>query len=114
MYDNGDDTPEDAERTKIAHQIEKIAKQQHLTGQRRETFTDSVSLCSTCKWASRRRRSSQNTQQLDCSVFPGPCPEDIQECSEYATITSLSLAQMASIATLIDIAPPKRVGFHKG
>jgi hypothetical protein len=113
MYPD-DDTPEDQGRAKIASQIEKTAKQLHLTGQRRETFTDSVSLCNTCKWASSRRRKSANIKRIECSIFSGPCPEDISECSEYSTITSLTLGQMADIATIIDISPPKRVGFHGG
>ena len=110
MYD--DDTPEDKGRAKIAAQIEKVAKQQHLTGQHREVFTDSVSLCSSCKWAQSRRRQSSNTKRLEYSVFSGPCPEDISECSEYTHITSLTLGQMADIAIIIDISPPKHVGFH--
>lgn len=51
---------------------------------------------------------------MECGIFSGPCPEDINECSEYATINSLSLGQMAEIAYLIDISPKKRVGFHGG
>jgi len=112
MYD--DDIPEDAGRAKIADQIEKIAKQQHLTGQHREAFVDSISLCSSCKWAQSRRRKGQNTKRMDCVVFSGPCPEDISECSEYTEITSLSLGQMAEIAIIIDVNPCKRVGFHGG
>lgn len=52
-----DDTPEDEGRAKVAAQIEKVAKTQHLSGQRRKTFTDSVSLCTSCKWSSSRRRA---------------------------------------------------------
>ena len=110
MYD--DDTPEDAGRAKIANQIEKTAKQQHLTGQRRDTFTDSISLCSSCKWGQSRRRKSANAKRMECSIFSGPCPEDISECSEYTHITSLTLGQMADIAIIINISPPKRVGFQ--
>ena len=109
-----DDTPNDEGRAKIAVQIEKVAKQQHLAGQRRETFTDSISLCNSCKWSSSRRRASHNTKQFECGIFSGPCPEDVSECSEYATITSLTLGQMAEIAYLIDISPKTRVGFHGG
>ena len=107
-----DDTPEDEGRAKIADQIEKVAKQQHLSGQRRETFTDSISLCSSCKWSSSRRQASRNTRRIECGIFSGPCPEDISECSEYATLTSLTLGQMAEIAIIIDLSSPKRVGFH--
>lgn len=110
MYD--DDNPEDAARAKIADHIEKVAKQQHLTGQRRDAFSDSVSLCGSCKWASSRRRQSSNTRRMECSVFSGPCPEDISECSEYTHITSLTLGQMADMAVIIDISPRKRVGFQ--
>jgi hypothetical protein len=102
--------------TKIANltqQIERTARQQHLTGRRREAFTDSVSLCGTCKWAQSRRRAGKNTLRMDCQMFTGPCPEDINECSEYATITSLSLSQMAEIAILIGGQEGKKVGFIK-
>ena len=109
-----DDYIEDPERSKIASQIEKVAKQQHLSGKRREAFTDSISLCTTCRWSSSRRRSGQNTKRIECGVFSGPCPEDISECSEYATVTSLTLGQMAEIAYIIDISPKKHVGFHGG
>lgn len=108
-----DDEIDDPIRSKIATQIEKVAKTQHLTGQRRETFTDSTSLCTTCKWSQSRRRANSNTKRMECSYFAGPCPEDISECSEYATITSLTLSQMAEIAHIIDVAPGKQVGFHK-
>ena len=110
-----DDTPEDEGRAKIAAQIEKAAKQQHLTGQRRrDNFVDSTSLCTSCKWSSTRRRAGQNTRRMECNIFSGPCPEDISECSEYATVTSLTLGQMAEIAIIIDLSTPKRVGFHGG
>ena len=105
-------SPEDPERAKVAIQIEKTARTQHLTGQRRESFVDQTSLCTSCKWSSSRRRSGQNTRQLECSIFRGPCPEDINECSEYATITSLSLNQMAEIATLIGGSADRKVGFN--
>lgn len=110
MHD--DYTPEDEGRAKVAAQIEKAAKQQHLTGQRRDAFTDSVSLCSSCKWSSSRRQASRNTKRIECGIFNGPCPEDINECSEYVTVTSLTLGQMAEIAYIIDISPKKQVGFH--
>ena len=110
MYDYADE-PE-GERGKVAKQIAKTAELQHLTGQRRDVFTDSVSLCSSCKWSSSRRREHQNTRQMNCSIFNGPCPEDIKECSEYGGINSLTLNQMAEIATIIDIGPRRRVGFQ--
>lgn len=104
--------PEDAARERIARQISTTAKQQHLSGQRRETFTDDLSLCTSCKWSQSRRRKGSNTRHIECSVFSGPCPEDIQECTEYSVITSLSLNQMAEIAIIIDNSATKRVGFH--
>lgn len=54
-----------------------------------------------------------NTKTLECSLFSGPCPEDIEECSEYAVITSLTLNQMAEIAYILDVTPPKQVGFQQ-
>ena len=112
-YDNdGNEVSEAA--AKLANQLEKTAQQQHLTGRRRETFTDSVSLCGSCKWSFSRRRAGKNTRQMMCSIFSGPCPEDINECSEYSTITSLSLAQMAEMATLVGGVADKKVGFVKG
>jgi hypothetical protein len=104
---------DDVERNKVAHQIEKTARFQHLTGQRRESFVDGLSLCNTCKWAQSRRRASHNNKRMECQMFSGPCPEDISECTEYTTINSLSLNQMAEIAILIDVQPKgKKVGFH--
>lgn len=113
MLDNEYSAPlEDAARERIARQISTTAKQQHLSGQRRETFTDDISLCASCKWSQSRRRRNSNTRRMECTVFSGPCPEDIQECTEYNTITSLSLNQMAEIAIIIDNGPAKRVGFQ--
>lgn len=112
MYEDPYDSPSDSSRAHIAEQIEKTAKQQHLSGKKREVFTDTISLCGSCRWAQSRRRASSNTRRMDCSVFSGPCPEDITECSEYSTITSLTLSQMADIAIIIDTGPIKRVGFH--
>ncbi len=107
------DEPTDPVRAAIAGQIEKTAKLQHLTGMRRESFVDAVSLCGSCMWAQSRRRGSRNNKQMECQVFSGPCPEDITECSEYRAVGTLSLNQMAEIAHLIDNNDPKKVGFHK-
>ncbi len=112
MYDEYSDPPEDSAREKIARQISTTARQQHLSGQRRESFVDDVSLCTSCKWSQSRRRHGSNTRRIECSIFSGPCPEDIQECTEYAVITSLTLNQMAEIAIIIDNGPIKRVGFQ--
>ena len=111
MYDDNEEPPDDKQKAALAKQIEKTAKQQHLTGQRREAFTDSISLCSSCKWSSSRKRKHQNIRRMDCSVFVGPCPEDIEECSEYTEITRLSLNQMAEIAILLNVSG-RKVGFH--
>lgn len=107
-----DDTPDDPARAKVADEIEKTAKRQHLEGVRRDSFVDSASLCNHCKWAQIRRRASKNERRMECSVFSGPCPDDIQECTEYAGHASLSLAQMADIAIIIDSGERKRVGFQ--
>lgn len=113
-YDDDDGMVNEGERGAIARQIETTAKRQHLTGRRRESFIDSTSLCNSCRWSSSRRRASTNERQMECNVFAGPCPEDITECSEYSTITSLTLSQMAGIAIIIDNGKPKRVGFYGG
>jgi hypothetical protein len=110
-FDSDYGRPDDPERKTLASQIEKTAQLQHLSGQRRETFTDGVSLCNSCKYAQTRRRASRNERRIECQMFSGPCPDDISECSEYSTITSLTLSQMAEIAILIDV-DNKRVGFH--
>ena len=104
----------DSNVASLTKQIEKTARLQHLTGKRREAFTDTISLCGSCKWASSRRRAGKNARQMECQIFSGPCPEDINECSEYATITTLSLSQMAEIATLIGGEENKKVGFIGG
>mgnify|MGYP001565451959 CR=1 FL=1 len=111
MYDDDGEEISDS-RAAIAKSIKQTAQLQHLTGVRHDTFTDTTSLCSTCKWSQSRRRASHNARRMECSIFSGPCPEDISECSEYATINSLTLNQMADIAIIIDITPPKRVGFQ--
>jgi len=106
------DGPLEGTRGDIAKQITKTARTQHLTGKRNDNFIDTTSLCSSCKWSQTRRRAGQNTRQMECSVFRGPCPEDINECTEYEPITSLSLSQMTEIAHIIDVGPRRRVGFH--
>ena len=114
MHYDDDGNEIDSHTASVVKQIEKTARQQHLTGKRREAFTDTISLCGSCKWASSRRRAGKNNRQMECQMFTGPCPEDISECSEYATITSLSLAQMAEIAILVGGKEDKKVGFIGG
>lgn len=113
MYDDEGNKIDDA-KVSLVKQIETTAKLQHLTGQRREAFTDSLSLCNTCKWAQSRRRATRNTREMSCSIFSGPCPEDINECSEYGTVTSMTLSQMAGIAILVGGSSDKKVGFQGG
>lgn len=101
---------EETDHDKLVGRLEKAANK--LQGQNRESFVDSKSLCTTCRWAFIVRQSSKNNRHIRCSSgYPGWVPDDISECNSYTNITELSLGQMAEIATLITNSE-KRVGFH--
>ena len=89
-----------SDREKLGRQLERSASK--LEGQKRDHFVDSRSLCNTCRWATIKRRASQNNRLIRCSEIGEYVHEDITECSAYQNITTLSLSQMAEIATLID------------
>lgn len=78
------------------------AENKRITGVRRAHFVDQKSLCSSCKYASMRRQESRNARIVHCSVFGKQMPEDVIECTDYAAFGTLSLTQMAEIATIID------------
>lgn len=102
---------EEADHDKLVGRLEKAANK--LQGQNRESFVDSKSLCTTCRWAFIVRQQSKNNRYIHCSSgYPGNwVPDDISECNSYSNVTELSLGQMAEIATLINITE-KRVGFY--
>jgi len=107
---NIDSTPPSPdERYRLGERLE--AENKRLTGVAREHFVDQRSLCSSCKWASIRRQASKNARIIFCSNFAQLMPEDIKECTAYAAFGSLSLGQMADIATLIDDRPDKYQGY---
>lgn len=105
--------PDDPERKGLSYtQFEVLESQgKHYTGNNREQWVDSKSLCTTCKWAHIVRRSSSNTRSIFCGSLTRWVPEDIGECSEFHTFTQMTLQQMGAIATVIELNE-KKVGFH--
>lgn len=85
---------------KLLGQLEKAAKK--LEGQRRDHFTDTQSICGHCRWAHITRRQNKNNRVIFCTTLSQIMPDDIQECSEYTSLTQLSLQQMAGLAWIID------------
>ena len=83
------------------------------TGNHQETWVDTKSKCTSCRWAQIMRRGSQNRRTIYCNNIGKFIPEDIQECNEYGRFTDLSLNQMGQMATLIGGIPERKVGFVK-
>lgn len=98
-----------ASRERLADQLE--AQTKRLRGIMRGHFVDQRSLCGSCKWASITRQASRNTRVIYCNQYSRNMPEDIAECTDYAAFGSLSLSQMADIATLIDDRPDRYKGY---
>ena len=94
----------------LTEQLERAAK--GIDGVRREQFVDERSLCGSCRWARITRRRSQNNRVVYCGQITEIVPEDIVECSDYRSHTSLSLEQMAGLATLIDPRDHLRNGYR--
>jgi len=101
--------PSADDRYRLGERLE--AENKRLTGVAREHFVDQKSLCSSCKWASIRRQYSRNARIIFCSNFTQLMPEDIKECTAYQAFGSLSLGQMADIATLIDDRKDRNQGY---
>lgn len=101
--------PSEDDRYRLGERLE--AENKRLSGVQREHFVDQRSLCTSCKNASIRRRESRNARIIHCNHFDRPMPEDITECTAYAKFGSLSLQQMADIATIIDDRPDKYRGY---
>ena len=97
------------DRYRLGERLEVESKR--LTGVAREHFIDQKSLCSSCKWASIRRQHSRNARLIFCVNFSQIMPEDIKECTAYTAFGSLSLGQMAEIATLIDDRKDRNQGY---
>ena len=95
-------------------QIESLEKQgKKLTGTKTSYWTDERTICTTCQYAHIIRRFNKNNRTVRCTVDGQYKTEDIAECSEYSSLTELSLGQMASMATLIGGLPERKVGFRK-
>lgn len=101
--------PTSRDRYKLGERLE--AENKRVEGVIRESFVDQRSLCTSCKHASIKRQSSKNTRVIYCSEIGKVMPEDISECTDYAAFGSLSLSQMADIATLIDDRPDRYKGY---
>lgn len=110
MFD--DEHEEHTGRGKLTNTLERIVKTQKLEGVQTESFVDSRSLCTSCVWATITRRSGRNNRVIRCGEMGMFVPEDISECNNYKNLTTLSLSQMAEMATLIEISE-KQVGFYK-
>ena len=106
----GDKKPKPYE---IYDQIEGRAQAIDDAGSRRKRFATqdvATSLCSTCKYAQIMRRRGEYFQTIRCSVLSAAVPPDIDECSAYATQTSLSLMEMSQMAKLVEA--PRDTGGH--
>lgn len=101
--------PSEDERYRLGQRLE--AETKRITGVAREHFVDQRSLCGSCKHATIRRQGSRNTRVIWCTSFSQQVAEDIMECTEYAAFGSLSLSQMADIATIIDDRPDRYQGY---
>ena len=84
---------------------------QKLEGVRRDSWVDQPSLCNSCKHAMILRQASKNSRLVRCEVWSQIMPEDISECTSHAKVGSLSLHQMAEIATIIDDRPDRYRGY---
>jgi len=103
-------TPPTADdRYRLGERLE--AETKRLTGIAREHFVDQKSLCTSCKHATITRQHSRNARRIYCNDFDKVMPEDIAECTAYAAFGSLSLSQMADIATLLDDRPDRYRGY---
>lgn len=89
--------------------LETISKR--LEGIQRTNWVDSKGICSSCSRAFITRQASRNTRVVYCKEMGHQVPEDISECNMYRNLTTLSLGQMADIATLIDPRPDKYKGY---
>lgn len=103
------DKPEGVDRYRLADRLETETKR--LQGVMRGHFTDQRSLCGSCKYASIKRQASRNARTIYCNDIGTFMPDDIAECTDYAAFGSLSLSQMADIATLIDDRPDRYKGY---
>lgn len=101
--------PTSRDRERLGERLE--AENKRMAGVNREHFVDQKSLCTSCKWASITRQASKNARVIHCNQYSRNMPEDILECTDYAAFGSLSLSQMADIATLIDDRPDRYRGY---
>lgn len=106
---NPQSTPPADDRYQLGERLE--AENKRLTGVIRDHFVDQRSLCSSCKHATILRQHSRNARVIHCQNFDKRVPEDIAECTAYLAFGSLSLSQMADIATLIDDRPDRYRGY---
>jgi hypothetical protein len=97
------------DRERLGDRLE--AENKRMVGVQREHFVDQRSLCTSCKYASIMRQSSKNARNIYCNQYSKLMPEDVAECTDYAAFGSLSLSQMADIATLIDDRPDRYRGY---
>lgn len=86
-------------RYELADRLE--AQVRKLQSRMRGHFTDTLSICTSCKYAHIMRQASKNARVIQCSMAGRQVPEDITECNSYQSVTELSLTQMAEIAVLI-------------
>ena len=101
--------PTQRDRNRLGERLE--AENKRMEGVIREHFVDQRSLCTSCKWASISRQASKNARVIHCNQYGRNMPEDITECTDYSAFGSLSLSQMADIATLIDDRPDRYKGY---
>lgn len=101
--------PTRVDRYQLGERLE--AESKKMTGVVREHFVDQRSLCTSCKHSAITRQHSKNARRIYCNDFGKVMPEDIAECTAYAAFGSLSLSQMADIATLIDDRPDRYRGY---
>jgi hypothetical protein len=98
------DAPEPARFNKYAEEQELERLALPLKGATATPKPKGDSLCYRCKHSMIYRRSSSFDYVIRCEALPGTpqMPHDIIECSEYRTVTSLSLADMSEMAYRVD------------
>ena len=97
------------ERYALGDRLEQGARK--LQSRLRGHFVDDKSACLSCKYAQVMRRSSKNNRVIHCGPLGQYVPNDIIECSDYASITSLSMQTMAGIAYIIEL-DKRKLGFQ--
>ena len=109
MAKENPDERDAAEVEKLTTSLERHARK--IEGVNRDSFVDTRSLCGSCRWSTITRQYSKNNRIIRCTEMGLFVPEDIAECNSYSSIATLTLSQMAEMATLVGGKREALVGF---